>query len=416
MVFFTYTLFFFSSFSIAGVEASVGMLYLLALGVVWHSRPQRSLPWWVWAPFLGLMGMGVVSVLANGGEGLWWAVKSEYRIFLPFALLIPLRVMDLRRLLAVMLVPALLMAVYGLIQFKWGVDWLRVEHKILPAVFLSVFRAQGNFTTSLTYAGVMLMAVPVFGMAALEERGRWRGWFAAGAVLAFLAVVASLSRSGWLGLGAALLVLALRLPRRWSIPLAGGSVALILGLGVVLWSGGLKPSGKGSPLTNRIEDAGQGDFRLVLWRGGWMSVKDNPWLGVGLKNDQAFIPYREAVTGKPYDPEDHPPLAAGVHNIYLQMWVYSGLAGLVIYLALWGGVLFWAGGGIRTTKGQPDLERGLLWGGAAALVGSMVMGFFENNFFDGEVQAMIMICMGLTIFSGLRVKQGQGTGRRRTVR
>ena len=40
-------------------------------------------------------------------------------------------------------------------------------------------------------------------------------------------------------------------------------------------------------------------------------------------------------------------------------------------------------------------ENSILWAGISGVCGFMVAGFFENNFRDGEVQAMLMILMGL---------------------
>ena len=40
-------------------------------------------------------------------------------------------------------------------------------------------------------------------------------------------------------------------------------------------------------------------------------------------------------------------------------------------------------------------ENSILWAGIAGVCGFMVAGLFENNFRDGEVQAILLILMGL---------------------
>jgi hypothetical protein len=40
-------------------------------------------------------------------------------------------------------------------------------------------------------------------------------------------------------------------------------------------------------------------------------------------------------------------------------------------------------------------ENSILWAGISGVCGFMLAGLFENNFRDGEVQAMLMILMGL---------------------
>ena len=35
----------------------------------------------------------------------------------------------------------------------------------------------------------------------------------------------------------------------------------------------------------------------------------------------------------------------------------------------------------------------------------MIAAIFENNFFDGEVQTMVMIIIGLALYAGMMIRQ-----------
>ena len=86
--------------------------------------------------------------------------------------------------------------------------------------------------------------------------------------------------------------------------------------------------------------------------------------------------------------------STGVHNIYLQTWINYGFFGMLGYMGIL--VIFLS----QTTRAllrtnNFTFENSILWAGISGVCGFMVAGFFENNFRDGEVQAMLMILMGL---------------------
>ncbi len=68
--------------------------------------------------------------------------------------------------------------------------------------------------------------------------------------------------------------------------------------------------------------------RIELWHAGWEMTRDHPIFGVGPGNYQALLPvYRSGMD----------PLAA--HSSYVQMAAESGILGLMLYLALFGGTI-----------------------------------------------------------------------------
>jgi O-antigen ligase len=73
------------------------------------------------------------------------------------------------------------------------------------------------------------------------------------------------------------------------------------------------------------------DGRLVIWREAWRMALDAPWLGIGLGTYWlAWPPYR------------HPQDGSGgfyVHNDYLQIWIETGVPGLMLLVAVYVAVL-----------------------------------------------------------------------------
>ncbi|MBI4081706.1 MAG: O-antigen ligase family protein [Candidatus Lambdaproteobacteria bacterium] len=414
----TYLLFLGSPFSLFATETSVIALYGGLLALRWRPAPEQRLPAWVWLPFIAVPLAALVSALANPDPlGNLAALRGLFRLGLPLALVASLALVDRRRLLQAMLVPLVVMAVYGAIQYHWGVDWYRAAggKRIAPLPFGAggVFHAQGTFSHHLTYVGYMLMALVLYTALLLDDRGRERRGWAAGAAAAGVAVLLSMGRSGWLGALAGLLTLLARL--RWRIGLSivtavSGVVALV---GLLAWDGRLEawlgPNQPGVVQRLALSTATHTQERLYLWEAGLLAIRDRPLLGMGLGNDRReFEPYRRRVAaerGGTYTVR----AGAGAHNVYIQVPMELGLLGLAAYLWLWGAQIAWCIVWLRRAGDRLPFERALLWGALGGMAGSMVAGVFENNFFDKEVQTMMLMLMGLALHAGLRVRTGLGS-------
>ena len=134
----------------------------------------------------------------------------------------------------------------------------------------------------------------------------------------------------------------------------------------------------------------------MMWESGISAIKDHFWLGVGFNNDSVVMPkYRKRISeisGHQFSNK----AGIGVHNIYLQTWVNYGFFGILGYIGIFG-IFF-----LQTTRAilrtnKFTFENSILWAGVSGVCGFLVAGFFENNFRDGEVQAMLLILMGLCL-------------------
>jgi hypothetical protein len=214
----------------------------------------------------------------------------------------------------------------------------------------------------------LLMLTPIY--LRLEPGHRWRVRLAL--LLPFLLVMelATLSRSGWLGLAAGLLVLAL--PYRRLLV----SRALLIPLGAVLGLLAVIIARRADffdvVLRSRIETSGTSSsahFDVYGFIPDVLSL--HPLFGFGLNN---FSVYYEFVTGR---------TNWGPHSFYVALLVETGLVGA----ALFGLFLFWIFRRLRSARrlgralaaaGDPLAARvrPLAWGLTAALVGTMAANVF----------------------------------------
>ena len=433
--FFLYLLFICSTFSIAGTDASITILYLMTLiSWIWYRQMSQLRNPLLWS-ILFFMAAAVLSGLLNAYETEHlMALRTNWRLLLPLLLAVILADIDEEQLLSVFFGFVMLISIYGIIQYFTGADWLRPEGQQLTTPFSSgtstespVFHGKGNFSHHLTYGGFLLLCFPLVCSFIF-----CKGWSpfarlvtAIIAVVVLLGIGASLGRSIWLGTAVASTVLLFRL-----------SPKIMLTLTIVVIAGGTYLNSQfnessfqtlvSSPTnnvakelrfrtpTNRIEVIQQrfisgfmlksNQDRILMWEAGISAIQDHFWLGIGYGNDSEIMPvYREKIserTGHRF----YNSAGTGIHNIYLQTWINYGLFGFLGYLSIL--IIFFWQSILTLYRTTPySFENSILWAGIAGVSGFMVAGFFENNFRDGEVQAMLMILIGLNLHQIQKMKE-----------
>ena len=151
--FFIYALFVFSTFSIAGSEASIFFTYLISL---WRFVRRKGLGykhWLIW-PVIIYMNLTVLSGYFNGYPGIdhLYSAQTNWRLLLPFVLAIAILEVDQQKLIRFLFVPLLLVSLYGILQYFTGVDWLRSPERMLTTLYYTstdgtqFFHGKGNFT------------------------------------------------------------------------------------------------------------------------------------------------------------------------------------------------------------------------------------------------------------------------------
>jgi glycosyltransferase involved in cell wall biosynthesis/O-antigen ligase len=370
------------------LDNGAGMAFLLLAAVL----PWTIAPMGIATALCGLLTLGLVALGARwprtpvGAPALAWALAlvlaalfSEDRAAsLPrlgkalFPALVGLvtfhgmkRVRG-ERALAVLLASSTVASALGLVRF--------VQH---GASFAA--RARGPVGHYMTFAGQLLLFTSVAAGVALLARGRrWRALALAALVAGSLALAATYTRSSWLGLGGALVVMLAIARPRW-LP----ALAVIATLAVVL-----APAPYRARLTGLFDPANEWNReRTYMWQAGARIFRDHPLTGVGLQD-------LHAVYDRYRSPESRE-RAGHLHSVPVQIAASMGLAGLAAFALLYAALFRTAARGLGAAARGGGLSAGVRLGVTGALAGFVVAGLFEWNFGDEELLYPLFFLTGL---------------------
>jgi putative inorganic carbon (HCO3(-)) transporter len=367
----------------------------------WTLLRTRRLPWlagwfrepWVWfgASFvvIGVLWLFVAPI--PGGDRsrvalreFRWTVAEPVLFFL-----LMLRWLrserDLWRMAASWLIAAALVSREGIEQFLYG----------QATVMEGVGRATSVYPSATAFGIYAGRALPVALSLAIFLPREWRLWRIATAVLAFvigIGVVASFTRGAWIGVFAAMLVVAVVTRHRW----------LMVGLGAAVVAGlAALPLIRIERITSMFDfntEDNTGVARAKIWTAAARIIRDNPFTGIG--QDQ-FL-YADPIYGVPqmrFFTTSHP------HNWVLDFWLRLGIPGLAWLLAAL--VYFfrkalvlcriWAG----TALGA--LALGLL----ASTVDFVVHGLLDMAYFTMDLALTFWLTIGLVAIMSRLDRPGQ---------
>ena len=288
-------------------------------------------------PSLALFLMSIISTV-NARDLLWssFDLLSMAKTLIYFWLLAnnirSRRDLDvvLLSLFAAMVMQTLLAA---LMTFRpTTVEWmasikLGVSKELLESeeYFGDYYRAGGSIGNANHLARYLGMILPIALVIALTERRRWmRSAASVASLVGTLGIIATMTRSAWIGLLVSIAVmLPLMLRHRLltlRILLRLGAAAMAGAVIVILFSG---------PIIERMtnDDNGSAQTRITTSKVALAIIKDYPLIGCGINNYGALLP--EYWLG-----EDVFTRKAPVHNNYLIYAVEIGLLGLGAYLWL----------------------------------------------------------------------------------
>ena len=286
-------------------------------------------------------------------------------------------------------------AAYGLMQF-YGIE--RIWQKTLTPFANRPVSTFGNPNFLSSY---LLLVTPLLAVSALCSKKILRT--AASVVLLVLVVagiIATMTRSTWVGVLAALGMLAFSNDvrnviranlRRFAV------FAVILAAAVFLWPKS-RLGGYRNPLDRLIElkeirtkkSYHPWHQRLLIWSSSWRMVRDHPVFGKGWGLMELFYPYYQG--GMLF----HPVLgqfrthANNSHNEVMEVWSQTGTVGMAVYAWLWAVLVAYGFRLCRMESGPPPPGRSPpapadgypapVWGWAltAAAVGMLVDNFFGN--------------------------------------
>ncbi len=231
------------------------------------------------------------------------------------------------------------------------------------------FRIRGGLSIYMTYAGLLLVLVPLLGTRGVSGGSRGARW-ADGAVAlgGALAMALTLTRGAYLGLAVGVLAVLLAGRPRFAF-VAPFAVALFF----VLMP--LAVRDRLVSVTNP-NDVTMND-RVAMWKAGGAMIRVRPLFGVGPGRVEAlYSAYR--VPGWVH------PMPGHLHNNFVMIAAETGIPSALAYLAFVGAFFL---GAVRIVRETPrgDPVRGISLGAIGAMAALFAAGMFEYNFGDVEV-------------------------------
>ena len=385
----------------------------LFLGTLWFALGIRSREWKIavsrlFLPMACFLGWALVSILWASYR---YASVVQWMHWTACALICFLAVQWLssrRRIAGVflaILTSGALIAIFGILQYKIGLDWVRQQHA--PAATFNNKNMAAQFLLAVIPAAVGMQFVA----------RRWLSQAAASLALVPITVLLLYTgtRAAWLSaMASSLIVVALL---GWSIARGRERRLSLRRMGVFLLTVGLSigfaaafPDGEGAgkaagprisrlselvrdfspspsaPASAASQDGGKQAFvggttgiRLALYRNALAMVAERPVRGVGLANFQVRYPFVAGETGitKELQLFQYPREA---HNDYLQVATELGLPGIAIFV--WGFILVLvsAAGFLRDVHSDHQILRLAAFMGIAVLA---VNALFSFPFYRG---------------------------------
>jgi putative inorganic carbon (HCO3(-)) transporter len=240
-------------------------------------------------------------------------------------------------------------------------------------------RATGTVNEPNDFAGYLVLVAPLALAAGLTSGRRWLTIAGGiGTLLFGMALIATLSRSGWLGMVAGVIALAFLLPqRRRHILMIGGGI-----LAAVFIAGFAGPVA--DRLGNQAGDSPIDTFmaRVPIWSAAVAMFIQHPIFGVGVDNFQNYI--------DSYNPDLGVNIA---HNLFLNIAAERGILGLVTFVGL---VVLLFRGLVRNFRSASGLAyRVLVAGITASLIGFLVHSQFDVSYYDYKILLMFWFLVGL---------------------
>ena len=295
--------------------AAISALIAMAFG-----RLRRGLPLSRVTPeLLGVVGLGAM-ILLTAPFSIWpgGAVKTFTEIFVKVVLIFTLIVHTLtsphrlRRFAWVVLLATSYIAFRGTLDYLRGINLIE-NGRVMGAV-------GGMFENPNDLALNMVSILPLAVLLAWRSDSLLPKLAAvAGACLMVVTTIASQSRSGFLGLAAMMVILAILVGRKSPRVLVVGAFLLVLALP-------LAPSSYWSRMASITDESrdetGSREARRSLLAEAWRAFQSHPFTGVGAGN---FVAYNPQGRTEPW---------MEAHNAVLQVASELGVFGLTIFLFL----------------------------------------------------------------------------------
>jgi O-antigen ligase len=359
-----------SLISISALQALWAIAALFWFGLLGEKKRRFEAPGFFW-PLLIYIGWSLLAAAASTNPAVSLGASRKMLIFLVVPI-IPAAFPSLRSLKF----PVWAIFGSGLVASAWAMVYGFT--KAGPQERVRGF--MGHYMTQAGLLGLFLalaMGMAVFG------RGKPRLLWAAVMGPAGAALMMTLTRNAWIGVGAAVIViLALWNPK-----------ALVLApvlAGLLYIAGPAAVKSRVRSIFDRSDPSNVA--RLEYARAGLKIIGERPFFGTG--PNTVHVVFQDPKYGL----GDYARRNVHLHNNFLQIAAERGIPALLAWLAFLG----WAAASLlRRFKSETEAPRALAAAGLAALAALITAGFFEYNFGDSEVALFFLLNITLP-FAGTR--------------
>ena len=239
------------------------------------------------------------------------------------------------------------------------------------------FRVFSTFENPNLLAIFLVIVIPIALFLFLNTKKSIGKVYYAASIVIFTACLAlTFSRTGMLGLAAAIIIFIMLMNIRYIIFLLIGGVALIPFLP--------------ASIINRIKSMGLHDstveYRFKIWETTMEMIRDNPITGVGYGSSTYMEVYRDYL--------GRTKIVAHAHNTFLQIWAESGIVGIIAFLIFILQIYF---NYIKTIIQASDkMQKLMLILGISVITGFLVNGIAEHSFFYYKNMIMFYLVFFLT--------------------
>jgi O-antigen ligase len=240
-------------------------------------------------------------------------------------------------------------------------------------------RAEGTMSVYMTYAGLLMMAF-LLAVGKVVFAPKESRWLIVAIVMIAACLLLTFTRQAWLGVVVGVIFI-----------IGGRRKALLLFVPIILGIVFLVSPHKIKHRIQSMTDLNDYNvqIRLALWQGGWLVFKDHPLTGCGFKCID--------VVNQDYpDPTGNIKNLRGLHNNLVQLAVDTGLFGVVSWISIWVVYFMTLYRRLVSKPGDSACRKDTM-ASAAAVVGFLVAGLFETNFYDAEVSMVLYFIMALPL-------------------
>ncbi len=332
----------------------IGFIVIYLFAGITSFAPVKSLS--IWAIYFAFMG--AYFIIIN-------LVKSKK---------------DINNILTVFSISGLLVCLYGLAQYVFGWDTTQawMDEEMFEDIKMRIYSTLENPNVLGEY---ILLVLPVtIGLMWTRKSLLQKVVYGCSAVAMFLALILTFSRGCWLGLiGAAVVFITFAAGKLWGFALIGLPV-----LPMVL------PDSIIDRFTSigNMEDSST-SYRVYIWMGTLAMIKDFWISGIGMGTEaftEVYPFYSYSGISAPHS-----------HNLFLQIWVESGVCGILVFLLLLFLFIKNMSIGFKSGGGKGQALPTLICAATAGVFGFLLQGMFDNCFYNYRVMLVFWCVIGIAM-------------------